>query len=76
MPTTTKWSINYPAGTEASDLPAIIEATAQSVDNALEELAGQIPWTPLTLVNGYVPLGSPFNRTNPSLFRLASTVGP
>lgn len=39
MPTTTNWGISYPNGTVAPNVPAVLQATALSVEEALNEVA-------------------------------------
>lgn len=56
MPTTTNWDISYPAGTEAAAVHDAIQATAESVESALNAVTAAIDWTPLTLINGYGPM--------------------
>lgn len=53
MPTTTTWGISYPAGTEAAAVHDVLKATAETVEEALNEITAKIDWTPLTLINGY-----------------------
>lgn len=39
MPTTTNWNIEYPNGTVAPNVPAVMQAQAQSVETALNSIA-------------------------------------
>lgn len=39
MPTTTNWDIEYPNGTVAPNVPAVMQAQAQSVEAALDRIA-------------------------------------
>lgn len=39
MPTTTNWDIEYPNGTTAPNVPAVMQAQAESVESALNSVA-------------------------------------